>query len=601
MTAHFVMRHGESAPAAAGRYAAAAAGDAGYVKQGSTTHFNVFYDPSISTGAQLAAGVLQAAERDYQPIWAIFGIGDPAAYLPFNIYLIPGSDGAGHSLPNLGDISVDVFGADDIEFVRMLVVAEVVEVFAYVQGAGWDPGASNGEALSRVLATELYPTKLGQFATAPSWLDDGGRPDWVSRSEGTDSDYVSIGCGTLFLYFLRYQMRFSWGQIVRFGAPTLAQTYQTLTSGGTDAFAAFTAAIGHCFAKGAATGLSTDNPFPMGGCAAISSESTRLDVFTRDYGEVVHLRYPGQEGWFSLTGTHGTAWEDYPAAVSWAPQRADVFARNRDGHLAHWWSGDDMMTFADPEVLGHWTLTSAPAVVSTGQARLDVFAQGAGQALLHWRYPAAADGGPFSAGEDISGGWQICSPPAAVAGISRADVFAVGPNGVLLHWYSEDDGITFTREVMPGEPRLGLAQPAVVAGAHTLDVFAADYSGLIWRWSYHPEPVGSGPYVSQVEGGTIEGRPAVAFWPVADPSANGALHLFGMGTDGNLWHWWTGNASGPFNPPENLGGPLLSPPAVTTWAPGRLDAFAEAPDHYVLHWWYGPGSDGWNGPENVPA
>lgn len=157
------------------------------------------------------------------------------------------------------------------------------------------------------------------IATAPSWLDDSGRPDWVSRSEGTDSDYVSIGCGALFLYFLRYRLRFSWAQIVRFGGPTLAKTYQTLTSGGADAFAAFTAAIDRCFAKGAVAGLTTDNPFPMGGCAAISSEPARLDVFIRDYGVVAHLRYPSPAGWFSLTGTHGTAWENYPAAVSWAP------------------------------------------------------------------------------------------------------------------------------------------------------------------------------------------------------------------------------------------------------------------------------------------
>jgi hypothetical protein len=39
----------------------------------------------------------------------------------------------------------------------MLVVAEADEVFMNGFGHGWDCGASNGEALSRILAAEIYP------------------------------------------------------------------------------------------------------------------------------------------------------------------------------------------------------------------------------------------------------------------------------------------------------------------------------------------------------------------------------------------------------------------------------------------------------------
>lgn len=53
-------------------------------------------------------------------------------------------------------------------------------------------------------------------------------------------------------------------------------------------------------------------------------------------------------------------------------------------------------------------------------------------------------------------------------------------------------------------------------------------------------------------------RPAAVIWapPPQDPTVDGALHLFGTGDDGNLWHWWTDSAAGDLSGPENLGGPL---------------------------------------------
>jgi hypothetical protein len=237
MTTTFVMWH---ASAAAAPVPAAADGAGAPVRQGGTQHFNVFYDPSLGEGgAQLAAAVLLTAEADYAWVREIFGlggafsIGDPTAYLPFSIYLVPGMNGAVHGPPDWGDIYVDAFYVNDPDLMRLLVVAEVVEVFAVVQNAGWWPGASNGEALSRVLATELYPARLGMYATAQAWLADKNRHDWLTKSEQTDVDSVATGCGTVFLNFLRYQLGFTWEQIVRYGAPTLAQTYQNLPGGGT--------------------------------------------------------------------------------------------------------------------------------------------------------------------------------------------------------------------------------------------------------------------------------------------------------------------------------------------------------------------------------
>jgi hypothetical protein len=94
----------------------------------------------------------------------------------------------------------------------MLVVAEADEVFMDNQDKEWDCGSSPGEGLSRVLSTELYPHEQNGFVTGPSWLRSD-RPDFVSDSDGTDQNFVSIGCATLFINYLRHQLGFNLYQI----------------------------------------------------------------------------------------------------------------------------------------------------------------------------------------------------------------------------------------------------------------------------------------------------------------------------------------------------------------------------------------------------
>ena len=69
-----------------------------------------------------------------------------------------------------------------------------------------------------------------------------------------------------------------------------------------------------------------------------------------------------------------------PAAVSWGPNRIDVFYRGGDNALWHraWngseWTGEEKL----PSIM-----TSAPAAVSWGPDRIDVFYRGADNALWH--------------------------------------------------------------------------------------------------------------------------------------------------------------------------------------------------------------------------
>ena len=248
------VKRGESIPGAA----LAALGP--YTLRSSSANFDVYYDNSLGTNGQnLADAVLANCERDLFQLNGWFG---GVAAGRFSVYIDPGSFGAYHATCPATEIHCAAFTGTDGQLVNMLNVAEVVEVMEARQGAGWNCGASAGEGLSRGLSAELYPASLGVFATASSWLDSG-RPDWVTHTEATDRDYVSIGCATLFLNYLRYQLHLSLARIVQAGGTTLQQTYQRLTNS-SDAFGPFAALLQRHFPAGTPVSLTgTDNVFPL--------------------------------------------------------------------------------------------------------------------------------------------------------------------------------------------------------------------------------------------------------------------------------------------------------------------------------------------------
>lgn len=229
---------------------------------GRTTHFQVYYQNGFANGPAIAQGVLGTCERDYTAQVAFFsGIQIPT--MPVNILIGSGIGGAYHYGCSAVDVYCDGDSSPnpDIDLTRMLAVAEEVEGFEATQNKGWDCGASNGEGLSRVLATELYPAQLDGFSTAAAWLDSN-RADWVSKTDPTDQNGVSTGCAVLFLNYLRYQLNFSWQQIIQAAGATLEQTYQGVT-GKTGGFAPFKALLGAHFPPGQPSNLATDNPFPL--------------------------------------------------------------------------------------------------------------------------------------------------------------------------------------------------------------------------------------------------------------------------------------------------------------------------------------------------
>ncbi len=182
--------------------------------------------------------------------------------LRFVVNIQPGSNGASHSTCADTTLNCDAFGGTDQNLERMLVVAEADEVFMDTQNNGWDCGASNGEGLSRLISAELYPGSQSGFETGPSWLASN-RPNFVDNTDGTDRNFVSIGCATLFLNYLHYQLGHPWLNIIGAGGNPLAKAYTRTTGIQGGGFLPFSTLLQQFFPAGRPVTLGTDNPFPL--------------------------------------------------------------------------------------------------------------------------------------------------------------------------------------------------------------------------------------------------------------------------------------------------------------------------------------------------
>lgn len=259
----------EFLPQSTQRLARPAAGPSGLdypaTQVGVTGKITVDYDPSLGTqGKTLATDLLNVVAAPFQQMQEIFGI----AGGNITVVVAPlsgnndGSGGAYHygcDFTSGGVLYVDATFANTsqnpLDLEVGLYIAELSEAFMGTQNKGWGCGYSNGEALSRFCAENAPPGVMPSWGiTLPSWVQ-AGYPDWVSQTETTDRDYVSIGCGIAYLYWMR-QQGFSISQIVQAAGNTLADNYKTLT-GKTTAYQDLVAAV-----KGLNTTITIDNPFP---------------------------------------------------------------------------------------------------------------------------------------------------------------------------------------------------------------------------------------------------------------------------------------------------------------------------------------------------
>ena len=173
-------------------------------------------------------------------------------------------------------------------------------------------------------------------------------------------------------------------------------------------------------------------------------------------------------GWESLGGLLVSP----PQAVTWGPNRLDLFALGTDHALWHrWWDGSH---WGGWESLGG-VLTSPPNAVAWGPDRLDVFGLGQDHAMWHKWW----DGAHWGGWESLGG--VLTSPPHAVSWEpNRLDVFALGQDHALWHrWWdgSHWGGWESLGGILTSPPQ------AVAWGPNRLDVFGVGLDSAVWhRW-----------------------------------------------------------------------------------------------------------------------
>jgi hypothetical protein len=558
-TQHLLARAGGDEIPAAG----AALGP--YTRVGSTTNFDVSYDNSLGVnGNNLANAVLANCERDYAQLQGWFG-GVTAGR--FGIFIDPGSFGAYHANCSATDLHLAAFAGTDAGLVNMLDVAEADEVFMARQNAGWNCGYSNGEGLSRVLATQLYPASLDGFASASTWMNTPGRPDYIATTEQTDRDYVSIGCSTLFLNFLRHQLRFSWQQIVRAGAPTLAQTYTKLT-GRTDALTRFKSLLQAHYPEGTPVTLGSDNVFPIPGL---------IEVFARGGdGAVWHnvqtAPNNGWSGWYSLGG-----WIDLLEAAQNDDGRLEIFARGGDGALWHNWQLAPAGSWSGWYSMGGWI--DLLDVGRNADGRLEIFARGGDGALWHNWQTAPSNGW---SGWYSLGGW-IDLLEVARNDDGRLEIFARGGDGALWHIWQ-----TAPNNGWSGWYSMGGWIDRLEVGKNAdgrLEIFARGGDGALWHnWQTAPSNGWSGWYSL---GGWID-------LLEAGENDDGRMEIFARGGDGAVWHNWQTAPNNGWSGWYSMGG-WIDRLDVGHNADGRMEIFARGGDGALWHNWQTAPSNGWSG------
>jgi hypothetical protein len=166
-----------------------------------------------------------------------------------------GADHMGCSFSDGQNIEVDVSYGNSMRC-SALFEAELSECSMNGQLCG----LSTGEALSRWCSMLVSSNALGDFASAPTWVEDG-MPDFVNSVDPTDQNYDSIGCGMAFLSWLQslgHALPLIAQNMVQGGdKQTLAQLYANLTGdSASNALPKFTAAL-----NALPGGVNSDDPF----------------------------------------------------------------------------------------------------------------------------------------------------------------------------------------------------------------------------------------------------------------------------------------------------------------------------------------------------
>jgi hypothetical protein len=236
-------------------------GTSNFVGTSPSGRVTVYVDPSLGQPAlQNAQDLVNDADRVANANDIIFGTtGGPVSVIIFALGgATDGTGGADHmGCDYINGAAIEVcasFGSS--ARVSALFEAELSECSMN----GNLCGLSTGEALSRWCATVIGNNALADFATAPQWAQDG-EPDFVNKTDPTDQNADSTGCGMAFLSWLMSQSysldKIAPAMVALGDAGTLAQLYANLTSdAASNAWPNFRNAL-----QALPNGINNDDPF----------------------------------------------------------------------------------------------------------------------------------------------------------------------------------------------------------------------------------------------------------------------------------------------------------------------------------------------------
>ena len=558
----------ELLPAGAQRELRDEAGAAGLdyasTQVGSTGNITVCYANSLGTpGETLAKAMLGVVAGPYNDMESFFGIQGGSV----SIVVAPlstghdGSSGAYHDGCDFNtggtlylDATFSLANAVDVELA--LYVAELSETFMGPQGKGWGCGYSNGEGLSRYCAE--IDTPPGSFPswgiTGPSWVQ-AGYPDWVTKTEQTDQDYVSVGCAILYIYYMR-SLGYTTQAVVQAGGATLAANYQTLC-GAKTAYADLKAAVK------ALAPIGTDNPFQFIGPVVGRNGNGQLSAFL--VGEDTALYRYDQ----AADGSWGPA---QSMAGTWPPV-ATVLATNQSEQLSAFLIGEDAALYRYDQaangswgpaqsMAGEWPLP--PVVARNGNGQLSAFLTGEDTAL--YRYDQAANGtwGPAAS---MAGQWPRQSIVAANKS-GQLSAFLIGEDTALYRYDQAANGSWGPAQSMAGQwPR----QPIIAVNPNgALCLFLVGEDTALYRYDE------AGPNGAWNFSGSMGGTwPLVV--PVVVPNQSGQLSAFVIGEDTALYRYDQA-ANGTWGPAQSMAGEWQQQPIVVANKSGQLSAFLVGED-----------------------
>jgi acylphosphatase len=193
-------------------------------------------------------------------------------------------------------------------------------------------------------------------------------------------------------------------------------------------------------------------------------------------------------------------------------------------------------------------------------------------------------------------GATIQSSPSVGQNVDgRLEVFLVGSGGVLWHkWQTAPNAGWSSWASLSNPPHVNtLTFPFVGRNADgRLEVFGIGSDGALWHiWQVR---AGAGWFSWFSSGQPPVGNTVIP--PFVQVNTDGRLEAFTIGKDGALWHIWQTTANGSWSSWASLGKPssvILNSLVARPNADGRLEVFGIGSDGALWHIWQKTAGGGW--------